>query len=137
VIEHLADPGTFLHRIASLLPALERVLLTVPGRQELWSEWDRHYGHLRRYNLNQLKATLTLAGFTPLWSKYFFHALYLPAFLLRGGKSRSTEVNAPSWRWPQTAVAAIFRAEEILLPSALSGTSALIIAERNVHGTTT
>jgi len=132
VIEHLADPVAFLLRIASLLPALERVLLTVPGRQELWSEWDRHYGHFRRYNLIQLKATLTSAGFTPLWTQYFFHALYLPAFLLRGEKLRSTEVKAPSWLWPQAAFAAMFRAEEVLLPSALPGTSALMIAERNV-----
>ena len=133
VIEHLADPVAFLHRIASLLPALKRVLLTVPGRQELWSEWDLHYGHFRRYNLIQLQATLTSAGFTPLWAQYFFHTLYLPAFLLRGEKMRSIEVKAPVWRWPQSAFAAMFRAEEFLLPSALPGTSALIIAERNAH----
>jgi hypothetical protein len=86
VIEHLPEPVAFLRKVREALPALEGLLVTVPARQELWSEWDRHYGHFRRYDLASLRATLDTAGFKPLFAGYFFHSLYLPAFLLRGGK---------------------------------------------------
>jgi hypothetical protein len=42
VIEHLPEPVAFLHKVREALPALEGLLVTVPARQELWSEWDRH-----------------------------------------------------------------------------------------------
>ena len=128
VIEHLPNPISFLRNVRSALPALEGVLVTVPARQELWSEWDCHYGHLRRYDLPSLRATLNAAGLKPLAAGYFFHALYLPAFLLRGGKLRSTSVKAPSLLWLHAAVGAAFQAEERILPSALPGTSAIITA---------
>ena len=128
VIEHLPEPVAFLRAVRGALPALERLLLTVPARQELWSEWDRHYDHFRRYDLASLRATLGMAGFKPLFTGYFFHGLYLLAFLLRGGRLRSTSVKAPSLSWLHAIVGAAFQAEEIMLPSVLPGTSALIVA---------
>jgi len=128
VIEHVPDPVEFLRRARRALPMLEAVLVTVPARQELWSEWDQHYGHLRRYDLPRLRATLTAGGFKPLCVGYFFHTLYLPALLLRGGKLRSTSVRAPSLPWLHAIVGAAFQAEEKMLPSVLPGTSAIITA---------
>jgi hypothetical protein len=130
VIEHLPDPVAFLQKVRAALPALAGVLVTVPARQELWSEWDRHYGHFRRYNLTSLRATLNEAGFNRTSVGYFFHSLYLPAFLLRGGKLRSTSMKAPSLSlsWAHAIVGTIFQAEERILPSALPGTSAISTA---------
>jgi hypothetical protein len=51
VMEDLPEPIAFLDKVRMSLPALERVLLTVPARQELWSNWDQHHGHFRRYDL--------------------------------------------------------------------------------------
>ena len=104
------------------------MLVTVTARQELWSEWDHHYGHFRRYDLPSLRATLDAAGLKPLSAGYFFHALYLPAFLLPGDKLRSTSVKAPSVLWFHAVVGAAFLAEERILPSALPGTSAIMTA---------
>jgi SAM-dependent methyltransferase len=59
VIEHLPEPIAFLRKVRTALPALEGVLVTVPARHELWSEWDRHYGHFRRYDLGLLRTTLS------------------------------------------------------------------------------
>jgi SAM-dependent methyltransferase len=128
VIEHLPEPIAFLRKVRTALPALEGVLVTVPARHELWSEWDRHYGHFRRYDLGLLRTTLSAAGFKPLFAGYFFHGLYLPAFLLRGAGLRSTAVKAPSLLWLHAIVGAAFRAEGIILPSVLPGTSAIITA---------
>jgi SAM-dependent methyltransferase len=128
VIEHLPDPVAFLRRVRGALPALEGVVVTVPARQELWSEWDRHYGHFRRYDLASLRATLNAAGFKPLCARYFFHSLYVPAFVLRGGKVRSTCVKAPSLTWLHAIAGAAFQVEEKILPSVLPGTSAIVTA---------
>jgi hypothetical protein len=128
VIEHLPDPIEFLRKVRNALPMLEGVLVTVPARQELWSEWDRHYCHFRRYDLASLRATLNAAGFKPLFAGYFFHGLYLPAFLLRRGKLRSTSVKAPALSWLHAIAGAAFQAEERILPSVLPGTSAIVTA---------
>jgi hypothetical protein len=126
VIEHLPKPVAFLRNVRAALPALRGLLVTVPARQELWSEWDRHYGHFRRYDLASLRATLAAAGFKPLFAGYFFHGLYLPAYLLRGGNLRSISVKAPARGWLHAIAGAAFQAEEMMLPSVLPGTSAII-----------
>jgi SAM-dependent methyltransferase len=127
LIEHLPEPIEFLHRIKTALPALERVLVTVPARRELWSNWDRHFGHFLRYDLRLLRETLDAAGFKPLFGGYFFHSLYLPAFLLRGSR-RSIAVNPPSSLWLHVIAGAAFRLEEMITPSVVPGTSAIITA---------
>jgi hypothetical protein len=129
VIEHLPEPVAFLRKVRGALPALEGLLVTVPARQELWSEWDRHYGHFRRYDLATLRATLDAAGFRPRFAGYFFHSLYLPAFVLRGGGLRSASVKTPSLSWLHAIIGMAFQAEEMTLPSILPGTSAIITAD--------
>lgn len=126
VIEHLPDPAALLRDVRRALPALERVLVTVPARPELWSDWDRHFGHFQRYDLGTLRATLEAAGFRPLFAGYFFHGLYIPAFLLRG--RRRTALKAPSLPWLHAMVGAAFRFEAALVPGTVPGTSAIITA---------
>ena len=50
VIEHLEDPVAFLAELRSHFPALRHLLLTVPARQELFSNYDEFNGHFRRYD---------------------------------------------------------------------------------------
>ena len=128
VIEHLTDPVAFLRGVREKLPALTGILVTAPARQELWSEWDRHYGHFRRYDLPLLRKTLAQAGFKPQHAGYFFHSLYPPALLLRGGKLRSTSIKAPSAAGLHRIVGKAFQIEEMLLPSGFPGTSAIMTA---------
>ncbi|CAA0098534.1 Uncharacterised protein [Halioglobus japonicus] len=54
VIEHLPDPEQFLSKLVDSFPNLSVVIITVPTRKEIWSNFDDFYGHYRRYTLEML-----------------------------------------------------------------------------------
>jgi SAM-dependent methyltransferase len=126
VLEHIPDPGSLLSEIRASLPKLRRILVTVPARKELWSVWDEHYGHYRRYDRASLEADLRRGGFEPLSTGYFFHSLYAVMYLLR--RRRSDTVGSPRWSLPHRLMSLAFRAEYALLPAALPGTSLIAVA---------
>jgi SAM-dependent methyltransferase len=126
VLEHVPDAASFLAAIRDALPALRRVLVTVPARRELWSVWDDHYGHQRRYDRPLLCADLRRGGLQPIEVRYFFHALYGAMYLRR--QKRSERIAAPRWPLPHRLIGAGFRVEHKLLPSSLPGTSLVAVA---------
>ena len=135
VIEHIEDPGEFLRGLLDALPAVETILVAVPAREELWSNYDEHYGHFRRYDETQLRAHLGDGGTTPVELYYAFRALYPFAWLLaRFQKNRSIQVFAPSGILAliHRYVAGLLRWEARLLPPALPGMSLLCFAKRTV-----
>jgi SAM-dependent methyltransferase len=83
VLEHVADDGSFLTLLHHALAPGGRLYLTVPAHPWLWSDNDRHSGHLRRYTEPGLRALLAARGFRVDWSSPFFGPLVLPIFLLR------------------------------------------------------
>lgn len=124
VLEHIAEPIDFLRQIRSAYPNARVLILTVPARSELWSNYDDYFGHLRRYSLRTLAAELRGADFADSHARYFFHALYLAMFvikLLRG--ERSTTAHAPARPGLHRFIANCFAAEEWLVPGAVPGTS--------------
>ena len=126
VIEHLPDAGQFLREIDAAFPRLERVIVTVPARQELWSNYDSHFGHFRRYSLESLIDAGQAAGWEAQRASYFFHALYFPAWLvtrLRG--SRATELTPPRgfMRLAHRLIAGLMLLDYYALPSRLPGSS--------------
>lgn len=127
VIEHLAEPATFLRSLATELPRLERVLLTVPARSELWSAWDEHFGHKRRYRLGMLRRELLVAGLKPLGARYFFHALYPPMYAT--ARFRRPQAHGPRASWLHALVGAAFRVEQALVPPVVPGASIIAVAE--------
>ena len=126
VIEHLPDSASFLLDLRAALPKLRRILVTVPARTELWSAWDEHCGHYRRYDQASLAADLRAGGFEPLSIGYCFHSLYPVMYLLRG--RRSETVAAPRRLLPHQLMSLAFRAEYALLPSSLPGSSLIAVA---------
>lgn len=126
VIEHLPEPPVFLSDVRNAFPALRRVLITVPARQELWSSWDDHYGHYRRYDRSTLCADLTRSGFRVLSAQYFFHVLYVPMYLTR--RRRPTRIAAPRWMLPHLLIGAGLRLEQVLAPPWIPGTSLIAMA---------
>jgi SAM-dependent methyltransferase len=96
VIEHLPDPVGFLSGLKAAFPNVSRMIVTVPARAELWSNYDTFYGHFRRYDLDSLRAVVEGIGGTVLSLRYFFRILYLPARLtLALLHRRSVRINAP------------------------------------------
>lgn len=126
VLEHVPDAASLLTAIRDALPTLRRVLVTVPARRELWSAWDDHYGHYRRYDRPSLRAELGRAGFHLNLVRYFFHTLYGPMYLTR--RKRSQKIETPRSLLPHRLIGAAFRAEYKLLPSWLPGTSLIAVA---------
>jgi SAM-dependent methyltransferase len=77
VIEHIDNAPAFLTKILAAYPNAATVIVTVPARPEVWSAWDDHYEHRRRYTRKSLSAHLTDAGLQPSKPRYFFpFALY-------------------------------------------------------------
>ena len=132
VLEHLPEPNAFLHRCRNTLPALRALVITLPARQELWSNYDEHYGHLRRYRLEDLPGLLAGFPVRSLDAAYFFHGLYLPLRLLTVMRRRRN----PELRPPDEGIAdtlhrvmgSVFSLEDRLVPRRLPGTSLIALA---------
>jgi SAM-dependent methyltransferase len=124
VVEHLENPRLLLDEVRESLPSLSHVLVTVPARQELWSNYDEHFGHYRRYSRRELENLLREAGFTVRNSRYFFHLLYLPMFVsARLGLSRTTVNREPTPRWLHGLAARFFVLDNLLCPGDWVGSS--------------
>jgi len=91
VIEHVEDDLALLSATRRVLVADGLVCVTVPAFEWLWSAEDELAGHYRRYTREGLDAVLRRAGFTPLYSTYFFAPLTMPFFLLRSLPHRFLE----------------------------------------------
>lgn len=129
VLEHLAEPGAFLRGCREKFPSCEVVFATLPARMELWSNYDKYYGHFRRYSIKSARALFAEQAFQIVDCGYFFHLLYVPALLLRCMRlKRSLVIEAPRRRGLHAALGAWFDAEERLLPSFLLGTSLYLAA---------
>ncbi|MEH6592409.1 MAG: methyltransferase domain-containing protein [Halioglobus sp.] len=135
VIEHMQDSGEFLRQIASELPNCQTLLVTVPARMELWSDYDEHWGHHLRYNRAQLRAELAASGFAPVRTAYFFHWLYLVSLLMKILRiPKGTEFTAIRPGSPGALLHRVLgwvtRLENRLVPGVLVGSSLACIAKR-------
>jgi SAM-dependent methyltransferase len=123
VVEHLPAPAEFLAGCRRRFPRLSRIVVTVPARRELWSNYDDFYGHLTRFDRPSLLRLLgTLAG-RSVATGYFFHLLY-PALRVRllFGR-RPVALRSPRRLRLHHLVARAFSLEEKLAPRGWVGTS--------------
>jgi SAM-dependent methyltransferase len=91
VIEHMRDRTKFLQRIHRELPNCRHLLITVPSRMEIWSDYDEYWGHHLRFDQPGLIADLDEGGFAPTRTAYFFHWVYLSSLLMKAlGMSKGT-----------------------------------------------
>jgi SAM-dependent methyltransferase len=129
VLEHLDEPSAFVRRCVDAFPALGHLLITVPARQELWSNYDTYYGHRRRYDRAGATAICQRAGVAVTGSGYFFHALY-PVLALQRlfAVDRAVEFAPVRHRWWHRLVAAVLYRDGVWLPGALPGSSLLLVA---------
>ena len=128
VIEHLPEPEEFVARLRSAFPNARSLLVTVPARAELWSNFDEHFGHFRRYDLADLDRLANALRARVARSGYFFRALYLPALAVaRSGRGRATRIVPPSGAfasWLHRMVGAAMGLVDAVLPAKIPGSSA-------------
>jgi hypothetical protein len=123
VLEHIADPVDFLCKVRAAFPNARVLIVTVPARTELWSNYDVHFGHFRRYSIGTLTAELRDAGFDGVRARYLFHTLYLVMLGMAG--QRSTTTRAPVNVGLHRFIADCFVAEDWFLPGRVPGTSVI------------
>jgi hypothetical protein len=139
VIEHLPDPSGFVAMVRRKFPHVENILVTVPARQELFSDFDRFNGHFRRYDGQAVKAHLAGPGVRELQWSYVFHALYPVVRLQLASKGQRemgfTSPRGPLWQFAHVCIGAFLYLDHLLLPSRWKGTSIIAVAKgRNAAG---
>ena len=135
VIEHMAERREFLRRLFEELPNCRQLLITVPARKELWSEYDEYWGHHLRYDRHGLEADLAGSGFAPRKTSYFFHWLYLASRVLgwlripKRTDFQPVKPGTPKAFFHRT-LGLFTRLESRLVPGSLAGSSLICIADR-------
>ena len=133
VIEHIENDSEFLRNVVEAFCSLRHILISVPARKEIWSNYDEYYGHFRRYDSCGLSDLLLDTGFRPIRIQYGFHATYLAARSLKWLRIN----RVVKWEEPKgifislhRIMAFFFRTEKMICPSFLPGSSLFASAER-------
>ncbi|OYU95456.1 MAG: hypothetical protein CFE21_09950 [Bacteroidetes bacterium B1(2017)] len=82
VVEHVAEDELALKEMHRVCKINGHVILTVPTFMSLWSKHDEVNHHVKRYQLNELKA-LVQPTLEPVFLSYFNTWLFLPIYLVR------------------------------------------------------
>jgi len=129
VLEHLEDPAAFIGEIRRKYSAARHLVVTVPARQELWTNYDTFNRHFRRYNLAELKA-LAGEGKRMREACYFNHILY-PVFWVYAKfiKKRGTYIKAPKGIMVglHAILSLVLQADFRIFPGYLRGTSLIAV----------
>jgi len=101
VLEHVPDDRQFLQSVVARCRGMNRVFITVPAFDSLWSEKDEFLGHYRRYSLASLGSVAAASG-VRITRAYYLFGLFLPGAylalrLLRGAGGNSDLRPAPGW----------------------------------------
>ncbi len=127
VIEHLEHPSDFLSHLRSGFPGLRWLVLTVPARQELFSNYDDFNNHYRRYDLGMLRSHIPLQNNDAYHAGYFFHSLYPAALVqlkLSGKRPLGFQVPSPGLAsWLHHSLGKLMILDHKVLPAQWRGTS--------------
>ena len=66
VLEHIEDDSGALRSLASMTTRGGHIVLWVPGYMQLYGDFDRAVGHVRRYTPQTLRAAIVAAGLSPV-----------------------------------------------------------------------
>lgn len=116
-------------------PSLEHIIITVPARMELWTNYDDYYGHFLRYDKAKLRALATACALDVVELKYFFVSLYpVMRSMFRRSHARPLETKPPSIALSiglHALIGAAFAMEErVSFIGAIPGTSLLAVFSR-------
>lgn len=65
VLEHIERDSAALRSLSRLVEPGGRIVLWVPGYMQLYGDFDRRVGHVRRYTPTTLRAAIVAAGLVP------------------------------------------------------------------------
>jgi hypothetical protein len=133
VLEHLPAPADFLRTLGAAFENARDFVVTLPARQELWTNYDAFYGHHRRYDLASARALFSPETFEVTSARYLFRLLDLPALALavtKRGRATSISAPAPRLRWAHRLLSGIFEREASTLPGWVPGSSLMITVRR-------
>ena len=134
VLEHLKEPNKMLDDIIKSYSNLQYIIITVPARSEIFSNYDIEVGHEKRYNLEDIECLAKTLGIEVVFNKYIFNILYLFTFIwLMIFKKRPTIMKAPKvhMRKLHNILGSIIALENNLFPSLLYGSSIISILRVN------
>jgi len=124
VIEHVADAERFLREISAAFPCCKCFIVSVPARQEVWSNYDEFYGHYRRYDRALFDRTLAEANLKVIRRRYFFHTLYIAAVFIKCiGRKRRVSILPTKRPKLHRLIALILYLEARVTPSFILGLS--------------
>ena len=133
VIEHIEFPSDFIKNLNDKFPNLKNFIVTVPARQEIFTNHDEFNGHFRRYDIKELKNEFHRLKIKSTRISYLFHLLYLPALFIKlAGGNRPEKIIAPSTKFQlffHRILSWLFYWEYAVVPSRLFGSSLLIQIE--------
>ena len=133
VIEHIEDPVNFIRNLTSHFKNVEYMVITVPARMELWTNFDEYYGHFRRYNLNNIRSEVTRCGFNVIKCSYFFQLLYFVIWVNNKiSKKRNIQFSAPTGitKTIHKLLAQLLYISGLFMPQKLYGSSIICVAKR-------
>ena len=139
VIEHIEDDAAVLAQAHRALRQGGGLLITVPQHAFLWSQYDEHAHHVRRYSAQELRAKVLRAGFRVVMMTSFV-SLLLPLMLLSRRLRRKSAADYDVLadlrvgRLTNFVLESILAIERVLIRIGIrfpAGGSLLLVARRN------
>ena len=137
VIEHIENVNAFLEASIFHLKPGGWVFINVPALKEIYSNYDKFVGHLRRYDKNMMAQTIKEAGLKSIcinfWGFSFLPLLWARIKFL--SKDNQMEVIVQKGFNPQSSVLndflkAVISIEVSVFPFPPVGTSIMAIAQK-------
>lgn len=131
VIEHFQDDKALIKEAFRVVRGGGIIAVTVPAREELWSQNDESSLHKRRYTKEMLRQIFSEVRLTPLLLEYMFMSLYLPMKYLRG-KNKKNNNHFKINRLVNTCLKRLFDIERLISQgiSLPIGTSLIAVARK-------
>ena len=137
VLEHIEKPAEFLNLVLGQATGAESVIVTMPARMELWSNYDEHYGHYLRYDKDSIHALADDAGMRVRAWGYAFRPLLGAGWITNTlGMNRSTVISPPGnlMKPVHGIIAGAMSMEYALLPESIPGSSIYAVLQRKDLG---
>ena len=128
VLEHIEDDRLELEIVHKTLREKGRIFIFVPALPTLFSEFDKHIGHFRRYGKKDLNEKCQNAGFRLILSKYFDVSGILP-WLVKYRLLKSTTMESGAVQFYDKFVVPLAKPLESIITPPI-GKNLLVVAEK-------